>query len=81
MELSRDARLAENEAFFRVVNEHIEEAAGRQGSDGHLYEFLCECSDLGCNEHVVLTLAAYEAIRSDPTRFVLAPGHCHHGCE
>ena len=41
-----EERLARNEAFFRDVNERIREAADRQGSDGHVFEFICECGDI-----------------------------------
>jgi hypothetical protein len=75
MGTSREQRVAENEAFFRDVNEEIRAAAGEQAADGHLYEFLCECADARCVERVRLTIAEYELIRSDARRFLLAPGH------
>ena len=70
-----EERLARNEAFFRALNERIREAVGEQGDDGHIYEFICECSEPGCVERLELTVAEYERIRAEPTRFVLAPGH------
>lgn len=73
--MSREERLAQNEDFFRSVNERIRDLAGRHGSDPHRYEFLCECSDPGCVERVTLSLDEYEAVRADATRFVLATGH------
>ena len=72
---SRERRLAENETIFRSVNERIEQLAGPQGNDGHIFEFLCECSNLDCTLRLPLTLAEYEAIRANPTVFVVAPGH------
>jgi hypothetical protein len=72
---SRDERLARNEAFFRSINEHIRGAVDRFGSDGHVYSFICECSDPGCMERVSLAVAEYEAVRAEGTRFVIAPGH------
>jgi hypothetical protein len=75
MESTNQERLAKNEAFFRSVNEHIRAAAGAQGLDGHSYEFLCECADSTCVERVALTVAEYERVRADGTRFVLASGH------
>jgi hypothetical protein len=71
----REERLAQNEAFFRGVNERIRDIADRQGTDDHAYEFLCECADPGCVERVTLSLREYEAVRADATRFVLAEGH------
>jgi hypothetical protein len=73
--MSREERLAQNEAFFRSVNERIRDLADRHGSDPHEYEFLCECSDTACVERVTLSLDEYEAVRADATRFVLADGH------
>ena len=75
METSHEQRLARNEAFFREVNESIRGAAGSQGSDGHVYEFLCECADTGCSQRVSLSVAEYELVRADGRRFVIAPGH------
>src|SRR5438067_508420 len=75
MEGTREERLARNEAFFRGINERIREAVGAQGADGHIYEFICECSDPTCVTRVSMTTAEYERIRSDGARFVLAAGH------
>jgi predicted DNA-binding protein (UPF0251 family) len=74
-------RLARNEALFRDVNERIRGAAHDVPEDGHVYEFLCECSDVGCVERISLTIDEYEAIRSDSKRFVLAPGHARTAIE
>lgn len=65
-------RLGRNEATFRRINEAIE--AGRV-TRGGVVEFVCECSRLGCNEVVQLTIAEYEKVRSDPRHFFIAPGH------
>jgi hypothetical protein len=70
-----DERLAQNESFFRDVNERIRDIADRHGADEHAYGFVCECSDPGCVERVTLSLREYEAVRAEGTRFVLAEGH------
>jgi hypothetical protein len=72
---AREERLAQNEVLFRDVNERIEQVAVRQGSDPHVFEFLCECSNLDCSLRLPLTLAEYETVRADPASFVVAPGH------
>lgn len=72
---ARERRLAENEALFRDVNEGIEAQASAFGRDGHLYEFLCECSNRDCNARIVMALAGYEAVRSESNRFAVKPGH------
>jgi hypothetical protein len=79
MQVAHQERLARNEAFFREVNERIHRVAdgfteGR-GEGEHGYEFLCECSRTSCSERITLTLAEYEHVRAEGTRFVLVPGH------
>jgi hypothetical protein len=70
-------RVGKNEALFREVNERIREVSGRVVAfDGEAtLEFVCECSEEGCSDVVELTLAEYESIRSEPTHFLVAPGH------
>jgi hypothetical protein len=72
-----EERLARNEAFFREVNERINDVARSFGGDGDgdKYEFLCECVDLDCVERIPLTLAEYQAVRADNRRFIVARGH------
>ena len=73
---ARETRLAQNEVLFREVNERIESGApGGAIQDGHVYEFVCECSNLDCTLRLKLTIAAYESVRRDPAMFLVAPGH------
>jgi hypothetical protein len=73
----REERLANNEVLFRDINERIADVAGPQGipGDDHVYEFLCECSNIGCDLRLPLTLAVYEDVRKEATQFIVAPGH------
>jgi hypothetical protein len=71
----RERRLAGKEAIFREVNERIQGAARGHGEDGHLYEYVCECSRTGCTELVSLTIDEYEGLRALPDRFALVAGH------
>ena len=71
----RERRLAENEIFFRSINERIDDVAAHMGVDGHRYEFVCECADRGCTARIELTLADYDAVRRHPAHFVVTPGH------
>jgi hypothetical protein len=66
-------RIARSESLFRDVNERIAETARHLGAD-HA-EFVCECADTSCSEHIQARLEEYEEVRSDPTRFLVAPGH------
>ncbi len=70
----REERLARNEALFRDVNENIEQAASKP-AEGHVFQFLCECSNLDCTLLLPLTLEQYEEARADPRQFIVAPGH------
>ena len=72
---AREERLARNETLFRSVNENIEDAAASSQIDEHVFEFFCECSNLDCTLVIPLAVADYERVRSDPTQFVVAPGH------
>lgn len=73
----RGSRAAENQSIFRSVNEHIHEI-NRDTSDasaeGH---FVCECTKLDCAELMTMTVGAYEAMRADPTHFIVAPDPSH----
>ncbi len=69
------SRLAQNEDFFRGVNEKVNEKAESHGLDSHRYEFFCECSDAACMERISLTLPEYEHIRAAPARFVVKKNH------
>lgn len=75
MDDARKTRLAQNEDFFREVNEKINTQAEAHGLDSHVYSFFCECSDAGCVERVELTLSEYEHVRAKPTRFVVKKNH------
>jgi hypothetical protein len=67
--------MARNEMLFRDLNEQVEFVANRLDSDPHTFEFFCECADVDCTLRLPMALAVYEEVRSDPTLFVVAPGH------
>ena len=71
----RQERLARNEALFREVNESVRAIAAVHGDDDHVYEFYCECSNGDCTFQLRSTLADYESVRANPTRFLVAPEH------
>jgi hypothetical protein len=72
---ARAERMARNEMLFRDLNEQVEFVANRLDSDPHTFEFFCECADVDCTLRLPMALAVYEEARSDPTLFVVAPGH------
>ena len=67
----RARRLAENETVFRAGNEAI----NANLADGAELTCLCECGSDTCFERLPVTRAEYEAVRANPTRFMVAPGH------
>jgi hypothetical protein len=71
---SFEDRIAHNEALFREINERIEAGASPRPVDDPV-AFRCECGRLRCNQLVELTFPEYEAVRADPHRFLLVPGH------
>jgi hypothetical protein len=77
---STSEHVGKNEALFREVNERIREASeGFFASEaGQGVEFVCKCSKGDCYQAVELNLQEYESVRSDPTHFLVAPGHVWH---
>jgi hypothetical protein len=76
-EEKRRARIAANEAVYRRVNERIEElnrALSHAAGDDSMV-VICECGDLGCAEQITISIDVYEKARSDPTHFIVVPGH------
>ena len=74
-----EERVARNEALFREFNERVEDVAESLDihSEGESLriEFVCECGSLDCTDRIELTRGQYEAVRADPRRFVVVPGH------
>jgi len=68
----RTRRVAENEALFRQVNERV---VGRERRPAETFEIVCECADTQCMEHLRVRTEVYERTRSEPTDFLLKPGH------
>jgi hypothetical protein len=68
-----EERAARNEALFREFNERVEDLADTVQADRS--RFVCECGNLDCLERVELTRTAYEEVRGDAKRFVVARGH------
>jgi hypothetical protein len=72
--MDREEGISRNETLFREVNERIEQLQ-RGAEVERRFDFLCECGDEDCIEGISLTLLEYEAVRSEPTQFVVVPGH------
>ncbi len=72
---SRARRLGENEALYRAINERIEDLNETFGLITESMTVVCECAKLDCAEQIDLPIPEYERVRSDPTQFVVRPGH------
>jgi hypothetical protein len=78
MDQSTKDRIAHNEAFFREINERVQELERERQDDADprvRWEFLCECGQATCAEPLRMTRAEYEGVRSNPFRFAVLPGH------
>ena len=71
----RAVRIAAIEARFRDINERLQEDLRRLGDAPEPVEFVCECGRPECADIVRLTHQEYDAVRADPRRFALLPGH------
>ncbi len=36
---------------------------------------ICECANGDCTERLEIAVSEYEAVRTDPRRFIIVPGH------
>lgn len=68
-------RKAKNEIQLRKLNERIEEHHLRVQPT--VAEWVCECADETCALPVKMSIAEYEAIRAEPTHFLVVPSDEH----
>jgi hypothetical protein len=71
----RERKLGLNEAMFREVNERLEELNRTFADFTDQLQVVCECADMACAEMIDVPASDYERIRSDPTLFIVVPGH------
>jgi hypothetical protein len=71
----RGERLKRRAANAEVNGRRINEAIERGEGNGEAAVFVCECGYVGCNTTVELSIADYEAVRTDFDRFLVVPGH------
>jgi hypothetical protein len=71
----RKLRIARNEASFRDIHERLNQGLQQVPLKPELLEFICECGNQSCEQHVNLSLSEYERVRRDSRRFAVAPGH------
>ena len=70
--MSQEVRIAENEAFFRDLNERKADWLndGLQSAG-----FRCECWRIDCGVRINLSRREWQEVRSRAERFAVAPGH------
>lgn len=64
----------QTEDVFRRANEEIADLARRRDWRFPV-PFICECADKECFARLELTLKVYDRVRSNPQRYLTAPGH------
>ena len=69
--MTREERLAQNEARFREINEGAQPQRESRGEG----RFICECADRSCMAWIDVPAEAYREVRAHPRHFILAPGH------
>ena len=58
--------MSHHSMLIRAVNDQVFNVLSELGSEDG--EFLCECSDEGCIETILLTLREYAALQAQPDR-------------
>jgi hypothetical protein len=71
----REQRIIHNEDLFREVNAHIANLEDRIRTDDDLLPLICECANTGCTTLIEVEPARLRAVRKNPLRFLVAPGH------
>jgi hypothetical protein len=75
-----ELRVARNKALIRSLNERVAAVSEALETFGSL-KFMCECGIYACKERIELTVSEYEAVRLDPTHFLVHPNHVLHALE
>jgi len=74
MSPDQQARIGENEAILRDVNETVASVATAHATPEPIL-FLCECADQFCTESIPLSQEEYEQVRAVSEHFAVTPGH------
>ena len=71
----REVRAGRNQAMFRAVNDKIREVNETFSVITGTFTIACECANPRCVSMIEIKPADYEAIRANPRRFAVLPGH------
>jgi hypothetical protein len=66
---------AAKQAHSRDLNESVAKLSTTHDAKNGMEAFSCECGDPGCDGHVCLSIAEYEAVRAYPVRFLVLVNH------
>ena len=69
------ARIAQNEALYRAINERLITWEERRAAPDDRHLFFCECGHESCDQRLFITIREYERLRADPMRFGLLREH------
>ena len=70
-------RAAKNQSLFRAINERVNDSHKTHDLWLTLSDWFCECPGYTCTTRVALTPQQYEAVRANPTHFIVAPNKEH----
>jgi hypothetical protein len=73
----QQARGARTQSLFRNVNERVQDVNEAFSIAIPHGDWVCECAKESCSERISLSMEEYEAIRSSPIRFAIAPSAEH----
>jgi hypothetical protein len=73
----RQRRAARNQTLFRAINERVKALNEDFSVLTPMGDWVCECADMRCVERLALRPDEYEAVRRNPTCFVVAPSDAH----
>jgi hypothetical protein len=74
-DLERDVRVARGQSLFREVNEQIRSTNEAFDVFSDSFTVACECCESDCLDMLDIDESEYSAIRANPRRFVVKPGH------
>jgi hypothetical protein len=70
-------RAAKNQSLFRDVNKRVDDIDKTHDLWVTLSDWFCECPTHKCTTRIALTPQQYEAVRANPTHFIVAPSREH----
>ena len=73
----REIRAARNQVLFRAVNEKARALNEVFSAPTDRFRVACECADVSCIETLEIAPHEYLAIRAEPRRFAVRPGHVY----